>query len=101
MTIQTEIKYATVDQLMLDPMNPRLGRANTGRAVTQPKILNLMKDWTLDELATSFIENGYWPQEALIVVKEKLYGKDALIVVEGNRRLAALKFLQDATKGNG
>lgn len=100
MTIQTELKYAAVDQLMLDPMNPRLGRASTGRAVPQVKILDLMKDWTLEELATSFIENGFWPQEALIVVKEKLYGRDALVVVEGNRRLAALKFLEDAVHGN-
>jgi hypothetical protein len=58
-----------------------------------------MRDWTLDELAVSFLESGFWPQEALIVVREKLYGKDALVVVEGNRRLAALKFLKRAADG--
>ena len=101
MTVQTEIKYASVDELMLDPMNPRLGRTNTGRTVSQSKVIDLMKDWTLEELATSFMESGFWPQEALLVVREKLYGRDSLVVVEGNRRLAALKFLQDAVKGNG
>lgn len=99
MTVNTEIKYASVDQLMLDPQNPRLGRGNTGDNTKQSKIMELMKDWTLDELAISFLESGFWPQEALIVVKELLYGKTALVVVEGNRRLAALKFLKDAAEG--
>jgi hypothetical protein len=99
MSVQTKIKYASVDDLMLDPLNPRLGRGNTGPTVRQDRVLDLMKDWTLDELATSFLESGFWPQEALLVVKEKLYGKPALVVVEGNRRLAALKFLHAAFAG--
>lgn len=99
MAVKSEISYASVDELMLDPLNPRLGRGNTGPAVKQSTILSLMRDWTLDELAVSFLESGFWPQEALIVVREKLYGKDALVVVEGNRRLAALKFLKRAASG--
>jgi hypothetical protein len=98
MAVNTEIKYATVDELLLDPMNPRLGRGNTGPKTGQPKILELMQDWALEELAVSFIESGFWPQEALLVVKENLYGKPALVVVEGNRRLAALKNLQNAVE---
>jgi len=58
-----------------------------------------MKDWSPEELATSFIESGFWPQEALIVVKETLYRKKSLVVVEGNRRLAALKLLKSAVEG--
>lgn len=100
MAVQSEIKYAKVDDFKLDPLNPRLGRGNTGPAVKQSKILDLMKDWTLDELAVSFIESGFWPQEALIAVREPLYGKQALVVIEGNRRLAALKLLQDAVAGS-
>jgi hypothetical protein len=45
----------------------------------------------LEELAVSFLESGYWPQEALIVVREPIKKKQELVVVEGNRRLAALK----------
>jgi len=93
------IQYAQVDDLLLDPMNPRLGRGNTGPKVLQGKILELMKDWTLEELATSFLESSFWPHEALLVVKEKLYGKQSLVVIEGNRRLAALKFLEMAANG--
>lgn len=99
MAVKNEISYASVDELMLDPLNPRLGRGNTGATVKQSTILGLMRDWTLDELAVSFLESGFWPQEALIVVREKLYGKDSLVVIEGNRRLAALKFLKRAADG--
>ncbi|MBK9715418.1 MAG: hypothetical protein IPO81_29670 [Kouleothrix sp.] len=98
MAIAKEIQYATTDELYLDPLNPRLGRSNTNPKLSQERILDLMQDWTLDELAVSFLESGFWPQEALIVVEEMLYGKVRLIVIEGNRRLAALKYLQRAAK---
>ena len=55
-----------------------------------------MKDWSLEELALSFLESGFWPQEALIVVKESFSREERLVVVEGNRRLAALKLLKQA-----
>lgn len=99
MAIGTAIKYASIDELCLDPMNPRLGRSNTSPNLKQEKVLELMRDWTLDELAVSFLESGYWVQEALLVVREKLYGKPQLVVIEGNRRLAALKYLRDAVDG--
>lgn len=93
------IEYKSVDDLLLDPTNPRLGRRFADAATKQSVVLDLMKDWTLDELATSFIENGFWPQEALIVVSEKIYGKKQLVVVEGNRRLAALKCMKETLEG--
>src|ERR1051325_7201341 len=96
MAITNTIQYAELDQLFLDPINPRLGRAHTGREITQERVLELMRDWTLEELAVSFLESGYWPQEALLVIREELYGAERLVVVEGNRRLAALKFLHRA-----
>ena len=98
--MNTEIQYGSIiDDLNLDPLNPRLGRENTGASVSQEKVLSMMQDWTLEELAISFVENGFWPQEALIVVKEKLYGSVVNVVVEGNRRLAALRLLKSATEG--
>ena len=103
--MNTEIQYAAIDDahgddyLNLDPLNPRLGRENTGSDVSQEKVLSLMQDWTLEELAVSFVENGFWPQEALIVVREKLYGSVTNVVVEGNRRLAALRLLALAGAG--
>ncbi len=95
------IQLANIDDLYLDPNNPRLGRHEVDKGLSQDDVLALMLDWSLDELAVSFLENGFWPQEALIVVRERLPNTTTpvLIVVEGNRRLAALKLLQRARVG--
>lgn len=101
MAIGTELKYAKLDELYLDPLNSRLGRNNTGRDVTQEQVLELMRGWTLDELVVSFLDSGgFWTHEPLLVTEETLYGKKHLIVIEGNRRLAALKFLKKAVDGD-
>lgn len=99
MAIKSEINFAALDDLYLDPTNPRLGRENTGQDLSQDKVLDLMQDWNLDELAVSFLESGFWPQEAVLVVNEKLYGSNCLVVVEGNRRIAALIMLRNAIRG--
>ena len=93
------IEYASIDDLLLDPTNPRLGRRVASPKLSQEKVLDIMSDWTLDELAESFLMSGFWPQEAVITVKEKLYGQSHFVVVEGNRRLAALKNLKMAVDG--
>jgi hypothetical protein len=67
--------------------------------LSQEEVLDLMKDWSLEELAVSFLESGYWPQEALICVREQIKKKQVLVVVEGNRRLAALKMIDRSRKG--
>jgi len=96
-----KLEFESVEKLYLDPTNPRLGRNVAFSDLSQEKVIDAMRDWTLDELAVSFLESGYWPQEALIVVEEELYGENHLVVVEGNRRLAALKLLQKAVNGSG
>ena len=98
MAIDTEIQYASVDDLDLDAQNPRLGRHNIAQDLSQPHVLRLMEDWSLEELAISFLESGFWSQEALVVVKERKGKVTRKIVVEGNRRLAALKFLWRAKR---
>ncbi|OQY37014.1 MAG: hypothetical protein B6243_01775 [Anaerolineaceae bacterium 4572_5.2] len=96
-----KLQFASINELYLDPLNPRVGRHKLGPGVSQEEILELVADWTLDELAYSYLENGgFWLHEALLVVKEELYGKTRLVVIEGNRRLAALKYLYDAHQGN-
>ena len=91
-----KIEYTGIDKLFLDRQNPRLGRAQVQRGLNQAEVLDIMKDWTLEELGTSFCESGFWPQEALIAIKEKIGKAESLVVVEGNRRLAALKMLEQA-----
>src|SRR6266576_878216 len=99
MAIDTDIRYSPVAELLLDSKNPRLGRQNTTKDLSQDQVLELMKDWALEELAISFLESGFWPQEAVIVVREKVGQGPRLVVVEGNRRLAALKLLFSAREG--
>lgn len=100
MAIHKRLAYEAVGNLFLDPKNPRLGRHNVEKKLTQEQILKEMERYTLDELVVSFLESGFWPQEALIVVEENLDRKTqkSKIVVEGNRRLAALKLLDRALK---
>jgi len=98
-TLPDKIEYAKLEDLRLDGLNPRLGRERVKKGLSQDQVLEIMRDWTLEELGTSFCESGFWPQEALIVVREKLGKADALVVVEGNRRLAALKFIARAVAG--
>lgn len=101
MALSHTIEFVALEQLSLDPRNPRLGLGNAEPVATQERVLELMRGWNLEELAVSFLENGFWPQEAVIVVKEELYNEpDMLVVVEGNRRIAALKNLQLAFAGN-
>ena len=100
MGVSTELQYATLDNLYLDPKNPRLGHHPANASSTQEEVLEMMQGWVLDELAISYIESGgFWTHEALLVVKEELYGRQQLVVVEGNRRLAALKYLQQIIDG--
>ncbi len=100
MPLSHTIEFLTLDELSLDPGNPRLALPRTDPPVTQERVLELMRSWNLEELAVSFLESGFWPQEAVIVVKEELHGKpDTLVVVEGNRRIAALKCLKQAFDG--
>ena len=89
-----QIEEVQIDALSLDPKNPRLGRRMATDDITQGEILERMRSHSLEELATSFLENGFWAQEALLCVEEQIGGATKLIVVEGNRRLAALKLLK-------
>ena len=100
MKVNTELQYAGLYNFYLDAKNPRLGRHQTNTDLSQEEVLDLMRNWVLDELAGSYLENGFWQHEALLVVEEELDKKKCLVVVEGNRRLAALIYLRRAINGN-
>lgn len=97
---RTAIKRAPLDKFYLDAKNPRLGRRQANADLSQEEILDLMRNWVLDELAVSYLESGFWTHEALLVVEEEVDGKPWLVVVEGNRRLAALIYLQRTINGD-
>ena len=79
MAISKELKFVTLNDLYLDPTNPRLGRNNTGREVEQSSVLDHMKDWTLEELAVSFLEAGaFWTHEAFACCEGKMYTENCV-----------------------
>lgn len=91
MTTQSwQTKNLSVSSLHLDAKNPRLGRETLSRAPREI-IQYLFEHDKAIEVAQSIASRGYFPNEPLLAVKEN----DRYVVVEGNRRLAALKALRE------
>lgn len=84
---ETELKYVSPDLLDFDPTNPRFGGMMDKRS--QPEIQQeLVKEpYYALELVDSLLKNGFIDYEPLVVKKNG----DRYIVVEGNRRLAAIR----------
>ncbi|MEU8608449.1 hypothetical protein AB0C29_10665 [Actinoplanes sp. NPDC048791] len=79
-----------VSSLKLDPDNPRLPEEVQGK--DQSEILTYLdENDVLDELADSFLTNGFFENEPLLVLPPDPDGKR--VVVEGNRRAGTLLIL--------
>ena len=81
----------SVQDLQFDPENPRLPRS-IDRSDETEVIRWMLQDATLTDLMMSIAEQGYFDGEPVLVVKA---ASGKYIVVEGNRRLAAVKLLLD------
>jgi hypothetical protein len=91
MVKDNEITYISLKDLVFDPQNPRLPpEVNHGNE--QNIIEYMLREANLLELIQSILENGYFHSEPLLVAPAK---DGRFIVVEGNRRLAALKLLEN------
>jgi hypothetical protein len=89
----TQIEQLLIGRLKFDPQNPRLPRDVRGRP--EAEIITYMAvNENLFDLIASIAEQGFFPGEPLLVVQDQA-DLDNFIVVEGNRRLAALKVLND------
>jgi len=85
-----EVQWRTIDELLLDDENPRLPDDYEG--ASQAKLLKLLvEDYSLLDIGASIAENGYFSEEPLVTVRHPTRRK--WIVIEGNRRLAALSLL--------
>lgn len=98
--------------LLLDPNNYRFldlpgyrkvaKRSRYGEGGVQTKALNSLKDnesFDLESLRDSIIENGFVQLDQLVVEEfDKVGGKKRYLVIEGNRRAAAVKTLLDDAK---
>lgn len=102
-----------VDKLLLDPNNPRLFSREEARIpfdkVMDPGIQdntsrrlfpkNNKDRFKIDELIQSIRENRYVPEAGGYIFVRRLNGSDYYLVLEGNRRLVALReLLADADK---
>lgn len=87
-----EIKNVSLNDLLLDPENPRLPESV---ARDQQSMLDHIAETTaIEELMEAIAENDFFLGEPVIVVPAKDQ-KGKFIVVEGNRRLTAVKLLND------
>lgn len=84
-------KVVNIDELFFDELNPRL--PNSLQNITDEiRVLDYMiKFGNIDELMESIAVNGYSDAEPLLVVAKN--DNNGYTVVEGNRRLAAVKLL--------
>ena len=83
-------KLLKVAGLHLDSKNPRLGRETSGQAPREI-IQYLFEHDKAGDIAESIARHGYFANEPLLAVDE---GRRR-VIVEGNRRLAALKALHE------
>lgn len=87
-----------LENLFLDPDNPRLP---TSIKRSQEEIIAYLSHHSaIEDLVSSISENGFFYAEALVAIPSRVVSasdindESQLIVVEGNRRLTALKLLQ-------
>ena len=87
-----QIERCKAQELFFDIKNPRL--VEFEQTTDESKILNILWDnMAVNEIVMSILANGFFENEAMYVLIED--GKK--IVVEGNRRLAAVKAILEPT----
>ena len=83
----------SIDDLLLDPQNPRLP-VEVQEGSPDELLKYIASHYEPLEIGRSIARHGYFPSEPIIVVEED--GEH--VVVEGNRRIAALLLLADPDK---
>ena len=83
-------RHLSVATLLLDEKNPRLGQEPGGQAPREIIQYLFDHDKALD-VARSIVTRGYFANEPLLAIPDGRH----YVVVEGNRRLAALKALKE------
>jgi hypothetical protein len=89
----------SLELLEFDMKNPRFTPDHAPRASSDEAIIRIFhKHAELNELLLSISKNGYIDIEPLVVIKKQR--EDKLIVLEGNRRLAALRLFTNDELGS-
>ncbi|CAN5757901.1 hypothetical protein BH11BAC3_BH11BAC3_11750 [soil metagenome] len=91
--ISKPIEYLKISDIHLDHTNPRLPK--TVQESGEKAILNwMLANGSLVELMISITENGYFEGEPILVIPHESL-KNKFTVVEGNRRISAIKILNN------
>lgn len=97
-TMQWPIEEADLDRIVLDPRNVRVraGRGddfqeNDRRAMDEAIVRYMVEAENVLELMNDILRDGYLDNEIPVVVPEGA----GMVVLEGNRRLTALKLIDD------
>lgn len=86
-----EIVQMKLIELAFDPANPRLAEHELTDSTDAELIRVLWNAMDVNELVLSIAASGFFQHEPLIVAREG----ERNVVIEGNRRLAAVKILRD------
>ncbi len=88
---KTEVKYVGADKLLFDSKNPRM--VEFGDMSDETKVINtLWQNMAVNEIVMSILANGFFENEPMYAIDAD-GGK--YTVIEGNRRLAAVKAILD------
>lgn len=88
-TNQSTIKLIAIDDLALDPLNPRMPESVER---DEHSMMTFIAETTaIEDLMQAIGQNGYFEGEPVVVIKEN----DKYVVVEGNRRLTAVRLLNN------
>ena len=99
--VENPVRLVDVSDLKLDVRNPR--RTLRDYEMSQGDLIKeLYNRFDIDDLLASLATYGYFSEEPLIAIPEFDVGVDVppFVVVEGNRRLAALKLLLSSEARN-
>lgn len=92
MAEKENISWLETSSLHFDRENPRLAEYGISKTAKDDEVISLLWDaMDIKELVQSIAASGYFEHEPLIVAEEE--GRK--VVIEGNRRLAAVKALLD------
>ena len=88
--MNADIQQISINDLHFDRKNPRLAEYGVTDESSESEIISILwNEMDIRELIQSICASGFFPHEPLIVSKEN----DNNIVIEGNRRLAALRII--------
>jgi hypothetical protein len=90
--MKQKIEQIATEDLFFDYQNPRIAEFGVTTKTTEQEIIQIL--WNVmgvEEIVLSIRASGFFEHEPLLAVKED----GRLIVIEGNRRLAAVKCILD------